>query len=273
MWRSCGLKRSWQYCTKATIPMQKVSLITGHAGMPQKKIHIRAITLPVVVAVTEPMLFYRLSLITGHLHAGMPQKKMRISFRFLASSCSLRSAKPAAKIKPPSGRMVPALRPFRVSICCHPRARLMGNFQRSWHESTCLRLVVPGSFLLRHASKLRPFSGLITISRWGDRFGEFAAHEEAKKNRIQTGEHESKPVGDSEYFCRVLFLVVFRWLCFLYGFAWCDSGSVFKFGDFFVSAVPKKTCPRNVFKRCVTESWSRIVFKKRVQHTCLRNMF
>ena len=40
----------------------------------------------------------------------------------------------------------------------------------------------------------------------------------------------------------------------------------FQMCDFFA-------CPRNVSKQCVPESWSRIVFKKRVHHTCLRNMF
>ena len=66
---------------------------------------------------------------------------------------------------------------------------------------------------------------------------------------------------------------------------WCSGGCVFymvsyrviavlfsKFVTFSVSAV-QKTYPRNLFKRCVPESWSRTVFQKRVQHTCLRNIF
>ena len=169
--------------------------------------------------------------------------------------------------------MVPALRPFRVSICCHPRARLIGNFQRSWHlnQHVC-RLWSQVAF---SCVKLRPFSRLITISRWGDRFGEFAAHEEEGKNRTQTGEHESKPVGDSEYFCLVLLLVVFRWLCFLYGFVWCDSGSVFKSGDFFVSAVTNKhVCvPDFLVKNCLQKTCPTHMSKKHVPtETCPRNV-
>ena len=66
---------------------------------------------------------------------------------------------------------------------------------------------------------------------------------------------------------------------------WCSGGCVVymvSYGvitvlfSYFVtcsSPTVQKSCPRNLFKRCVPESWLRTVFKKCVQQTCLTNIF
>ena len=109
-----------------------------------------------------------------------------------------------------------------------------------------------------------------------------AATTRQAKNRIQVCRRtdESKQVGerqDPPEQVKVNASAVFSlW--------WCCCGCVFCMVPYGVVAVlfsnlvtfsnllSKKTCPRNVFKRYVPESWSRIVFEKRVQHTCKKHV-
>ena len=147
--------------------------------------------------------------------------------------------------------------------------------------------MVPGSFLLRYASKLRPFSRL--ISRWGDRFGEFAAHEEARKNRIQTGGRTRvetcgwqwiflpcSPCGGVPV---VMFSIWFRmvWFRFCFQVGWlfrlCCSEKTCLCPRILVKNCLQKTCPTHMSKKHVpTETCPRNVVKKcLLEETCPTN--